>query len=410
MNGVRSRIVVIFMVFVFVSAFFAYAFWPRALGVDTATIVRGPMMVTIDEEAKTRVHDGFVISAPVAGRLLRVDVEPGDAVIEGETVVARLTPGDPSVLDIRTEEQAKAAVESAQAALKLARASLQKAGADEVYTQAQLVRARALHPEEAVSQSQLEAAERAWQAAAAAHEMAEASIAMREADLKNARALLMTFSEAQQLGMETNPHPREVLPLRSPISGRVLRVIQQSETVLAAGAPLLEIGDPRGDLEVVAELLSTDAVKAEIGARVIIEKWGGDQPLEGVIERIEPWGFTKFSALGVEEQRVNAIIQFTGDEHSRHGLGHGYRTEVRIMVWEDVDALKVPASALFRSGGKWSVFRVQNGKAQITEIEIGHSNGSEAEIVSGLADGDQVILYPGNQVVDGARVKKRQTT
>lgn len=407
MKGVRSRAIVIAGVLAFVAAFFAYAFWPRALGVDMARIARGGMIVTIDEEAKTRVHDAFLVSAPVAGRLLRVDVEPGDAVIEGETIVARLAPADPSVLDVRSEAQAKAAVEAAEAALALARADVKNANADAVFAKAEVERARALRPADAISQSRLDAAERAWRGASAARDMADARVAMREADLKNARAMLMSVSEAKKLSMATNPHPREVLTLRAPISGRILRVIQESETIVQAGAPVLEIGDPGGDLEIVAELLSTDAVSANAGDRVIIDKWGGGAPLDGAVERIEPWGFTKFSALGVEEQRVNAIIRFTGDESARAGLGHGYRAEVRIVIWEDDDALKVPASALFRSGDSWAVFRVENGRARLTEIRIGESNGSEAAILEGLSEGDDVILYPGNQIADGARVKQR---
>ncbi len=407
MQGVKSRSLVILGVLVIVVAFFAYAFWPRAINVDMAVIERGAMMVTIDEEAKTRVHDAFVVSAPVAGRLLRVDVEPGDPVVEAETVVARLTPANPTVLDIRTQEQAKAAADAAEAALSLAKADVQKATADEVYTRAEVKRARDLRPTDAVSQSQLDASERAWRASVATLNMAKASVAMREADFNNARAMLMTFSEAEELARNTNPHPKEVLSLRAPISGRVLRLIQESETVVQAGAPVLEIGDPSGDLEVVAELLSTDAVKAKPGDRVIIEKWGGGTPLDGVVERIEPWGYTKFSALGVEEQRVNAIVRFAGDENTRSPLGHGYRAEVRIVIWEDDDALKVPSSALFRSGEKWSVFKVENGRARLAELELGQNNGSEAEIISGLAEGDRVILYPGNQITDGVRVKKR---
>ena len=407
MKGVKSRTVVIAVVLLFVAAFFTYAFWPRASSVDMAVIERGPMMVTIDEEAKTRVHDAFIVSVPVGGRLLRVDVEPGDVVVQDETVVARLTPANPSVLDIRTEEQAKAAVDSSEAALKLANADVRKATADEVYTKAQVQRARDLRIDDAVSQSQLDAAERAWRASSAALDMAKASVSMREAELKNARAMLMTFSEAEKLSTTTNPHPREVLSLHAPISGRVLRVIQESETVLQAGAPVLEIGDPLGDLEVIAELLSTDAVKVRKGNRVIIDKWGGADPLEGVVERIEPWGYTKFSALGVEEQRVNTVIRFSGEESARSALGHGYRTEVRIVIWEDENALIVPASALFRTGDKWSVFKSTKGKAELVNIEIGESNGSAAVVQSGLSEGDMVILYPGNQIVDGARVKRR---
>ena len=407
MKGITSRTIVIAAVLLLVALFFLYAFWPRAITVDLATIERGSLMVTIDEEAKTRVHDAFVVSAPVAGRLLRVDVEPGDFVAETETIVAKITPANPTVLDIRSEEQARAAVEAAEAALALARADVKKTNADEAYTRAEVERYRELRPHDAVSQSQLDQKERAWRAASAARDMARASVSMREADLKNARAMLMTFSQAEKLSLTTNPHPKEVLSLRAPISGRVLRVIQESETILQAGAPVLEIGDPQSDLEVVAELLSTDAVKVETGNRVIIEKWGGDKPLEGIVERIEPWGFTKFSALGVEEQRVNVVIRFTGDETARSALGHGYRTEVRIVIWEDDDALKAPVSALFRSAGKWAVFKVEKGKARFTEIEISESNGSEATVLSGLSENDQVILYPGNQIVDQVRVKRR---
>lgn len=407
MKGFKSRTLVIAAALIVVGLFFTYAFWPRAVSVDMAVIERRPMMVTIDEEAKTRVRDSYIVSTPVAGRLLRVEVEAGDPVVSGETVIARIAPTAPSVLDVRTEEQARAAVAAAEAALALANAEVEKAAADEDYTKLEAERYRDLRPHDAVSQSQLDAAERAWRTASAALDMAKANVNMREADLKNARAMLMTFSEAEKLGLATNPHPREALEIPAPISGCVLRVIQESEMVLPIGAPILEIGNPRSDLEIVAELLSTDAVKASPGDRVIIEKWGGEGALEGEIERIEPWGFTKFSALGVEEQRVNAIIKFVGEESAHDDLGHGYRTEVRIIVWEDENALVVPASALFRSNGDWAVFKLHNGKAELTVIQVGQNNGTEAAVLDGLANGDIVILYPGSQLSDGTRVKKR---
>lgn len=407
MKGVKSRTIVIAVALIVVALFFIYAFWPRAVSVDMAVIARQPMMVTIDEEAKTRVRDSYVVSMPVAGRLLRVDVEAGDGVVGGETVIARIAPASPSVLDVRTEEQAKAAVAAAEAALALANAEVKKAAADETFNQAEVERYRDLRPHDAVSQSQLDSAERSWRAASAALDMAKANVKMRDADLKNARAMLMTFSEAEMLSLATNPHPRDALEIQAPISGRILRVIQESEAVLPIGAPILEIGDPQSDLEIVAELLSTDAVKANPGDRVIIEKWGGETLLDGEIERIEPWGFTKFSALGVEEQRVKTIIKFTGAESIHDSLGHGYRTEVKIVVWEDKNALVVPASALFRSNGDWAVFKVVNGKAKLAVIQIGRNNGTEAEVLEGLSERDSVILYPGSQISDGARVKKR---
>lgn len=408
MKGLQSRILVIGGALLLVAAFFAYAFWPRAVSVDIAVIERRPMMVTVDEEAKTRVRNDYIVSTPVAGRLLRVDVEAGDPVISNETIVARIAPASPPVLDVRTEEQAKATLAAAEAALALAQAETKKASADVIYTKAEVERYRELRPVDAVSQSQLDSAERAWRTAAAALEMARANVNIREADLNNAQSMLMTFDEAEQLSFAINPHPREALEIRSPISGRVLRVIEESETVLPIGAPILEIGDPLSDLEIVAELLSTDAVKIRPGDRVIIEKWGGETSLEGEIERIEPWGFTKFSALGVEEQRVNAIINFKGDERDHEVLGHGYRTEVRIVVWQDDDALVVPASALFRINGDWAVFEVINGRARMTVVDIGRNNGTDADIQSGLTENDSVILYPGNQVTEGVRVKKRQ--
>lgn len=407
MQGFKSRTLVIAAALLVVVLFFTYAFWPRAISVDMAVIERKTMMVTIDEEAKTRVRDSYIVSTPVAGRLLRVEVEAGDPVVSGETIIARIAPTAPAVLDVRTEEQARAAVAAAEAALALANAEANKASADEDFTKAEVERYRDLRPHDAVSQSQLDSAERAWRAASAALDMAGANVRMREADLKNARAMLMTFDEAESLGLATNPHPREALEIHAPISGCVLRVIQESEMVLPIGAPVLEIGNPQRDLEIVAELLSTDAVKANPGDRVIIEKWGGEAALEGEIERIEPWGFTKFSALGVEEQRVNAIIKFIGEESTHNDLGHGYRTEVRIVVWEDENALVVPSSALFRSNGDWAVFKITGGKAELAVIQVGQDNGTEAAVLEGLTDGDTVILYPGNQISDGTRVKMR---
>lgn len=407
MGGLKSRTSVIVIASAVVGLFMLYAFWPRAMPVDLGSVTRAPMTVTINEEAKTRVRDAYVVSAPIAGRLLRVDVEPGDSVVAGETVIARLTPSNPSVLDVRTEEQARAAVDAAEAALALAQAEMRRAEADRDYAAADVDRTRQLFASETVSQAALDRAERAWRSADAALDTARAAVALREADLENARAMLMTPSEAESKIMSTNPHPRESIPLRAPISGRILRVIQESETVLAAGTPIMEIGDPLGDLEVVAELLSTDAVKVSPGDRVIVEKWGGEPPLEGAVEKIEPWGFTKFSALGVEEQRVNTIINFISDQDTHQRLGHGFRVEVKIVIWEDENALTVPSSAIFRLDEDWAAFKLVNGRARLTELELGRNNGVDAQVTSGLEEDDRIVLYPGNRITDGARVKQR---
>lgn len=407
MSGLKSRSTVIGVVGLLVALFLFYSFWPRAMSVDIDDVVRGPMMVTIDEEARTRVRDAYVVSAPVSGHLLRVDVEPGDTVTGQQTVIARILPAHPTVLDVRTEEQAQASLEAAEAGLTLAHAEVNRAEADADLALAEVERARTLRQTDTVSQAALDRAERAWRAAAAALETARAAVAMREADVENARALLMSPSEAERIAMGVNPHPHESIPLRAPVSGLILRVIQESETVVGAGSPILEIGDPSGDLEIVAELLSLDAVKVSAGDRVIVEKWGGEGDLEGVVKRVEPWGFTKFSALGVEEQRVNAVIDFTGDETAHEKLGHGFRVNIRAVIWEDDNALKAPASALFRDDQAWAVFKVENGRARLTPVEIGQSNGLYTEIVSGLSEGDRIVLYPGNRLADGTSVRAR---
>ena len=197
------------------------------------------------------------------------------------------------------------------------------------------------------------------------------------------------------------------IPITAPISGRVLRVMQESETTLAAGQPILEIGDVSNDLEVLAELLSSDAVQVEPGDEVIIDNWGGGEPLSGVVDRVEPWGFTKFSALGVEEQRVNTIIRFSDPLSDRSALGHGYRVEVRIVTWEDDDALTVPSAALFRQGGEWSVFIVEEGRARIVPVDVARNNGQLAALVNGPGEGTEVILYPSDTLVEGVRVERR---
>jgi HlyD family secretion protein len=390
------------------AAMLAYAFWPRPVMVDIGRTERAPMVVTIDEEAKTRVRNAYVVSAPIAGRLLRVEVEPGDAVQGGETIIARMLPLPPSALDIRTREQARAAVGAAEAALRVARADLNKSIADKDLADLDLDRIRKLQKKGIVAQAELDRAEQAWRSANASLDTAKAAISMREADLANVRARLISFSETPVPGNSVADTEDDAIPLTAPVPGRILQVMQKSETTLAAGSPILEIGDISNDLEIVVELLSTDAVQVSAGNRVIIDRWGKPYPLSGIVERVEPWGFTKFSALGVEEQRVNAIIKFTDPLERRESLGHGFRVETRIVVWDAEDALTVPSSALFREKGKWAVFVVVDGRAHFKPIEIGQSNGVHAEILSGLEKGEKLILYPGPGITDGTRVEQRK--
>lgn len=381
-----------------------WAFIPRPLLVDIGRVQRGAMLETIDDEGKTRVQDAYVVSTPVTGRLLRIDVEPGDRVIQDETVVARMLPSNPVALDSRSREQARAAVSSAEAAVRLAQAQLNKALADADLTRTELERVSVLHQRGAISDSALDTAKQAWRVASAQLDMANASISMRQADLASARAQLITFVPGQA---DNRAADSGVINIVAPHSGSILRVLQESETTLPAGQAILEIGDINEELEVVVELLSTDAVKVKAGNRVIIENWGGPQVLEGVVEKIEPWGFTKYSALGVEEQRVKTTIRFDSDKARRAALGHGFRVETRIVVWEASDALIVPSSALIRNGSNWAVYRVESGKAALKTVEVGHNNGISAELLGGLEEGQQVVLYPPAELSDGSRVKPR---
>lgn len=381
-----------------------WAFIPRPLLVDIGRVQRGAMLETIDDEGKTRVQDAYVVSTPVTGRLLRIDVEPGDRVIQDETVVARMLPSNPVALDSRSREQARAAVSSAEAAVRLAQAQLNKALADADLTRTEFERVTALHQRGAISDSALDTAKQAWRVASAQLDMANASISMRQADLARARAQLITFIPGQA---DNSAADSGVINIVAPHSGSILRVLQESETTLPAGQAILEIGDINDELEVVVELLSTDAVKVTAGNRVIIENWGGPQALEGVVEKIEPWGFTKYSALGVEEQRVKTTIRFDSDKARRAALGHGFRVETRIVVWDASDALIVPSSALIRSGSNWAVYRIESGKAVLKAVEVGHNNGISAELLGGLEEGQQVVLYPPAELSDGSRVKPR---
>ena len=266
----------------------------------------------------------------------------------------------------------------------------------------------------ATSGSALDESSRAARAAAANLDVAKATIAMREADLATARARLITFSNQQPSSSITPPTQlgmadlAKSIPLTAPISGRVLRVIQESETTVTAGTPILELGDISNDLEVVAELLSTDAVQVAASNRVMIRKWGGAERLNGVVERVEPWGFTKTSALGVEEQRVKTIIKFTDPPARRRSLGHGFRVETQIVIWEANDVLTVPSSALFRHDGGWAVFAVPNGNAELRKVKIGRNNGLLAQVQDGLEADTVVVLYPGPSLADGTKVARRE--
>jgi HlyD family secretion protein len=374
------------------------------ISVDTAAVTKGKMRETILEEGRTRVKEIYTVSAPVTGRFLRIDSHAGDAVTAGQTVVATIEPADPSILDIRTQAQAEANVKAAEAALALAEAEQGSARAELDFASAELRRVQALADRGTTSRAEVDRKELAYRTAQSRIKTAEASVRVRAFELETARAVLLRPRTGGDLDGESDSPVS--IPVRAPESGRVLRILEESEKVVSVGTPLIEIGDA-ADLEILVELLSTDAVKVKEGASVDITGWGGGQVLSGKVRRVEPFGFTKISALGVEEQRVNVVIDLVGPKDQRGGLGHGYRVDTEIVIWEAQDVLQVPLGALFRQAGKWSTFVFANGRATIRAVEVGHLSRDTAEILNGLADGDRVILHPSDTISDGVAVAER---
>jgi len=379
----------------------AWLFRPAAVPVDLIAVDRGPLTVSVSDEGETRVRDMYVVSAPVPGRMRRIDLQVGDQVIADQTLVARIEPSDPSFLDVRSAAEARAAADAANAARTHAAAQERRVQAELDFARAEYERVRALALSQTVSANELDAAQRRARTAEAALAEAQAQRRMRESEYQVARARLMTPSTSRGAVADC-----DCVSVYSPVSGRVLRIVNESEGVVASGTPLVEVGNP-GLLEVVVDLLSADAVRVGPGQRVVIEAWGGDQPLDGVVQRVEPFGFTKVSALGIEEQRVNVVIDITSPRERWERLGHGYRVEPRIVLWESSDVLRVPLSALFRQGDKWAVFVVRDGRAELREVEIGQDDGLQAEVRAGLEAGERVVLHPAERVSPGVRLAER---
>ena len=374
----------------------AVALWPTTAPVDASSVSRGPLLVTIDAEGTTRVRDRFVVSAPLAGRVLRIELEPGDHVKQGQ-VIARVRAEAPPLLDERTRAEAEAAVESSRAALGRARAEEQRAKATLTQALRELERVRGLARENVVTRQEVDAREADAQVAQESVNVAAFAVRAASSDLQRAEA---------RLAPSTPDSSGRVVAVVAPADGVVLKRVRESETVVPAGDPLLEIGDPQR-LEIVADLLSTDAVRVKTGSRAIIEQWGGEKTLDAKVRRIEPAGFTKISALGVEEQRVNVVLDVVDPAAAWAALGDAYRVEVRVVTWEASDVLKVPTSALFRDGERWAVYVVEGDRARRTIVELGHQTGQEAEVKSGLSPDTRVVLHPGDTLTDGARVKSR---
>jgi HlyD family secretion protein len=371
---------------------------PQPVPAEVAQVTRGPLEVTIDEEGETRVRDRFVISAPLAGRVLRIELEPGDTVVAGETVLAVFLPSAPVLLDARSRAEAAAVVETATAALGQAEAHYERAAAELAYSRSEAGRYLRLSQEGIVSVEAMESAQLDLDTRQEAVEAADYAVRTARSELQTARVRLLQFSA--ESAEDVNGMAIRIV---SPVSGVVLRRVRESESIVPAGEALLEVGDP-AQIEVVTDYLSKDAVRMRSGQRVLIDRWGGELPLQGRVRRVEPSGFTKISALGVEEQRVNVVIDIVDPPAVRAGLGDGFRVETRVVVWESEDELKAPTGALFRRDESWAVFAVEGRRAALRAIEVGERNAREAQVLAGLDVGEQVVVYPSDSLGDGSPV------
>ena len=364
------------------------AFLPDPIPVETATIGRGPMRVTVDEDGKTRTVDRYVVTAPVSGRLQRIEIREGREIAEGE-VVARI---DPAPTDAARSAELDAMVNAASSAVREAEAAAARARASLEQARRERSRIAELAREGVVSQAQLDNATTAEETARRDLAAAEAGVRAAASNREAARARALPNRPSGAAGT--------TVEVKAPAAGRVLRIPERSSRIVQAGETILEVGNANR-LELVIDVLSEDAVRIQPGNPVIVEEWGGPRPLNGSVLVVEPSAFTKISALGIEEQRVNVIA---GIENAPASLGDGYRIEASIVVWQDPDALQVPVSSLGRTGDEWSVFVVENGRAVRRSIKVGERNQRTAVVLEGLSEGDRVILHPGNEIADGVKV------
>ncbi len=371
--------------------------------VDLAKVELGPMRVTIDADGKTRIREIYEIAAPIAGTALRSPVRVGDPVVAGSTVVAVVEPVAPTLLDSRSRQQAEAAVREADAARQVAASQLRQAEEDFTYAQTQFDRAKTLVERGVASVTQLEDATQRLAIREAALEAAHSGLAMAEGSLERARAALIEPGEGGAAG----GNGECCVELHSPVSGRVLDVPVVSERPVAAGTTLLSVGEP-DDLEIVADLLSSDAVRLSVGAPALVERWGGPDPLDARLATIEPAARTKVSALGIEEQRVDVVFDLVSPHEARAGLADGFSVFLRIVEWQADDVVQAPLSALWRREGDWAVFVANGTSAEARAVEIGRRNSRTAQVLSGLEPGEAVIIHPSDDLVDGAEIVDRR--
>lgn len=369
------------------------AFRPKPVEVEAGRVVKGSLQVTVDADGQTRAHDRFTLAAPIAGLLSRIELHEGDPV-GPETVLATISP---LPLDAREVAEIRARIQSAEAREREAEQSCDRLESEHAQALRELNRARLLAQDRLIPKMELEQAESKEASAAMELDAATFRIKAAAADVEREKAGLVSLEAQSQVN--------KLVAIRPPSRCRILRILEKSERVVPFGTPIVVLSNPQ-KIEIVVDLLSTDAVKVKPGAKVFIENWGGPAPLRARVRNVEPYGFTKVSALGIEEQRANVIVDFVD---SSDGLGDGYRVEARIVIGESQNALKLPASALFRVGPVWNVFAIENGRTRLAPVEVGQRNASEAEITKGLAEGAQVILHPANDLKNDARVVVRGT-
>jgi len=393
------RWIIVIIITVGVILAIVYGFMPKPVSVDLVKVSRGSLQVTVEEEGKTSVRDRFVLSAPVAGFMRRIKLDVGDHVQKGQALI-ELEPLKSNLLDPRSRAAAEAAVSSAEAALKVEEERGRAATADTEYAGKNFERIKKLYEGGYVAKDALEQAE-------AGAKRTEANLLSAKAAVKVARFELdRALTALRHSAAEDTRIQGKIVMIQSPVSGSILKIYRESEGVVQSGEPLIDIGDSE-KLEVKVEVLSADAVKIRPGTPVLFERWGGNSILSGKVRVVEPAGFTKISSLGVEEQRVFVIVDMTPSEKGEHRLGDGYRLEASFIIWEGKDVLQVPASALFRKQDGWAVFVVKNNKALKREVKVGQRTGLAAEILSGLAEGEEVISHPDNSIEDGTRVRPR---
>lgn len=370
-----------------------FAWLPKPVPVEVAVVERGSLRVTVDEDGQARIKDRYVVSAPLFGSLARIELEPGDSVTQGQ-VLARIAPVQPALLDTQARASAEARLAQTLAAQRQSEVQIERAQTSFDAARSDLVRVRQLFAHDASSRQALEQAELADRRTTA--ELSSQKFASRVAkfEVEMARAALLRVPRSGK----TSP-PLEV---PSPVSGRALKVMHKSEGVVQAGVQLLEVGDPAA-LEVVVDVLTSDAARIAAGAEVALDRWGGP-PIEGRVRRVEPSAFTRLSALGVEEQRVNVLIDLTSPREQWSSLGDGYRVEAHIVVWKGIDVIQVPASALFRQGDGWALFRIEGGVALLTPVELGQRTMREVQILKGLQGGERIIVHPSDKVAERVKV------